>query len=336
MRKFLSVAISAAFLLAPAVALSACAKDGCDKASYAIEAEYFPEEHKLSAHMTVHAPNHTGNPLSQLKFELYPNAFREGAKYKPVEKAYESAVYYKGESYGGIEVKSVEGAKSFSVAGEDSNILCVETERELYPDECCELKISFEAILPEINHRFGVGENCVNLTGFYPVLCMPQESGFLEYPYAAYGDPFVSECADYTVTLTVPEEYTAVYGGSGEAATENGKRTYCVKAENVRETACLLGKFECVKGSAAGAEVEYYYLSDGKPQETLKAAEESLDYFSDTFGDYPYAKYVVAETDFPYGGMEYSGLSMISTSLRDNERAHVVVHETAHQWWYSL
>ena len=196
MRKSLSVALSAAFLLAPMVALSACAKDNCERASYSIEAEYFAEEHKLSAQMTVHAPNHTGNPLSQLKFELYPNAFREGAKYKPVETAYETAVYYKGASYGGIEITGVEGAKSFSVAGEDNNILCVEIGRELYPDECTELKISFEATLPEINHRFGVGENTVNLTGFYPVLCMPQESGFLEYPYAAYGDPFVSECAD--------------------------------------------------------------------------------------------------------------------------------------------
>lgn len=335
MRKFMSVALGTAMLLASVFPLVACAKSKCKRASYNIEGEYFPEERKLSARMSVHAPNCTENVLTELKFALHPNAFREGAKNKPVDKAYESAVYYKGASYGGIEITGIEGAKSFSVTGEDCNILSV-TVDELYPDECADLTLSFEATLPEINHRFGVGEKCVNLTGFYPVLCAFADGKYLEYPYASNGDPFVNECADYTVSLTVPAKYTAAYGGEGEVTEQGDKKTYRVTAESAREVAFVLGEFECVKGSAAGADIEYYYFKDENPQEALKAAEESLAYFSDMFGEYPYSKYTVVETDFPYGGMEYSGLSLISSALREGERVPVVVHETAHQWWYSL
>ena len=97
----------------------------------------------------------------------------------------------------------------------------------------------------------------------------------------------------------------------------------------------MLGSFRCVSASAS-VPVEYYYLTDGSPERTLRIAKESLGYYSRTFGNYAYPRYVVVEADFPYGGMEYSGLSLISTSITEGDRAAVVAHETAHQWWYAM
>ena len=333
MRKFFTVALAAPFALA-ALGLVACASEE-ERANYRIVAEYFPERSMLSACMEARIPNKTENPLSALSFELYPNAYREGAKYAPVPEAYAPAAYYSGMSYGGVRILSVEGAADFSVGGEDENILSVSLGEALFPGERAELAIRFEVSLAAVDHRLGVGERTVNLTGFYPALCAYGESGFREYVYAQYGDPFVAECADFTLSLTVPEGYGAAYGGTGSAATRDGKTVYEISAPDSREIAVVLGTFSRERTEANGTEIEYCYLDDETPERTLEIAAESLAYFSETFGAYGHPRYTVVETDFPYGGMEFPMLSMISASLSAEELPAVVVHETAHQWWYS-
>lgn len=334
MRRLISCTAAGFIFAASAAALCACGKAEA-RNRYKIEAEYFPEERLLSAEMTVTVTNSTENPLGELKFELWANAYREGALYAPVSDLYEPSAYYDGASYGGIAIKSVSDG-TFAVGGEDENILTVALPAELYPDESATLSMQFDVTLAKVNHRLGAGENCVNLCDFYPVLCAFGEGGFLEYPYACYGDPFVSGCADFDVTLTVPESYVAAYGGTGECVAQNGKKTYHVIAENARDAAFVLGDFQSVKTEAEGVEIEYYYLRDKNPSTALNAAAESLSYFSRTFGEYAYPRYVVAETDFPYGGMENAAFSMISSSLREEEIPVVVAHETAHQWWYAM
>ena len=287
--------------------------------------------------MTVTVPNSGENALEALKFELYPNAFREDAEFAPVSGIYKNAAYYAGMNYGGIAISSVENAAGFEINGEDKNILTVTLEEPLYPDEAVTLGIDFEVTIPAVNHRFGVGQHNVNLANFYPVLCARTESGFYECVYSSNGDPFVSECADYDVTLVIPEEYTAVWGGTGEWTAANGKKTCHAVFENVRDVAFVLGKeLRSVSADADGVSVEYWYFSDTSPDRTLKVATDSLSYFSRTFGKYEYPRYVVVQTDFPYGGMEYPALSMISSALKESEVPAVVAHETAHQWWYAM
>ncbi|MGN1052512.1 MAG: M1 family aminopeptidase, partial [Candidatus Scatosoma sp.] len=38
---------------------------------------------------------------------------------------------------------------------------------------------------------------------------------------------------------------------------------------------------------------------------------------------------------FCYGGMEYPALCYVSRELSEKNRNYVIVHETAHQWWYA-
>ena len=52
---------------------------------------------------------------------------------------------------------------------------------------------------------------------------------------------------------------------------------------------------------------------------------------------YPYATLTVVKTPFIYGGMEYPNLVFISDSIDEpQEYQKVIVHEIAHQWWYSV
>lgn len=338
MRKIICCAVGAVMLLSCA-SFAACKKT-VERCSYQITAEYFSEEKTLAAEMRVTVPNVTENALDALKFELWGNAFREGAAYRPVSDLYVPAAYYNGESYGGMQIASVEGAAGFEVCGEDENILSVSLSEALYPDESVTLDVSFTVTLAEINHRLGVGEHNVTLANFYPVLCA-YDNGFLEYVYAENGDPFVSECADYQVTLTVPQDYTVICSGQSARAEESGKAVYRVTAQNVRDVAFVMGTelttvSQTVNVSGADVVVQYAYIADETPEISLESAAQSLTFYSQTFGDYAYPCYSVVETDFPYGGMEYPGLVMISSALTESDYPMVIAHETAHQWWYAM
>ncbi len=307
---------------------------GEKKTSYDIDAEYFPAEDLLRCEMTVNAVNRTENALTSLPFQLWANAYREGAKYAPVSELYAPAAYYEGESYGDITVKALTGA-AFTIGGEDENILYAALPEPLYPDESVSLTFSFEVKLAHVDHRLGVGEHNVNLANFYPILCAYRAGGFYETVYSENGDPFVSECADYDVTLTVPASYTVAGAVLNEEG--GGKRVFTLKAENVRDVAFVLGEhLDRVDATACGIPVTYYYIEDESPEKTLRAACDSLACFHETFGAYAYPAYTVVQTDFPYGGMEYPMLSMISSSLQTEQIPAVVAHETAHQWWYAM
>ncbi|MDU6249585.1 MAG: M1 family aminopeptidase, partial [Paeniclostridium sordellii] len=71
---------------------------------------------------------------------------------------------------------------------------------------------------------------------------------------------------------------------------------------------------------------------------STKIAKDSIEIFSELFGEYPYNKYSVIASDFYIGGMEYPMISMIDKNLYTNKNKflleYVIAHETAHQWWY--
>ena len=309
---------------------------------YDMALEYAPEEATVSGEESVEFENRNETPLSVLKFNLWPNAYRADAVYRPVNESAEEAAFYAGKSYGGITVQSVEGGGEWAVEGEDKNLLCVTLAEPIAEGESARLKISFTAALPKINHRFGVAEGAVNLGNFFPVVCGVKGGGtFYETAYYSDGDPFVSDCADFTVSLTMPEQYTAAASGEEiSCEKKDGKKICRYRGENMRDFAFVLSdgfKTEEKQITLSGktVRVTYYYLSDEEPQNALNTACEALAYFSQSYGEYPYATYSVAQTGFCYGGMEYPALVYVSRELSERNKTYVVVHETAHQWWYA-
>ncbi len=302
---------------------------------YELTAEYLPESRTLTGAAKVTFENTTEEEISVLKFNLYPNAYRKDALYRPVSKTYEGAAYYAGESYGETVISSVNGAKNWEVLGEDENILYAYLERSLFPGDSVVLDIGFMTKLAAVNHRTGVTEHTVNLGNFFPILCGFKNGGFYECAYYSDGDPFYADCADYKLTLTLPKEY--VVASTGTCEEERGlesKKVYIATAEKTRDFAAVLSpKYRVLKKQAGDTELVYYYYADERAADTLATAAEAFAYFEKSFGEYPYPRYVLAETGFCFGGMEYPCLSMLSDELKGEARSRAVVHETAHQWW---
>nr|WP_286673032.1 M1 family aminopeptidase [Anaeromonas frigoriresistens] len=100
--------------------------------------------------------------------------------------------------------------------------------------------------------------------------------------------------------------------------------------------------FEKVVETHDGIDINLYFLKgiDEKVKEkTIEYAINSMNHFNNTFGKYPYGQYSIVETGFP-SGMEYPGIVFIGERYYDisvlHHLEHVLVHETAHQWWYGV
>ena len=333
--------VSLLLIICAAVAVfsfAGCKKKSAKVSEYEIFASYDSETRTLTGAVDFTYYNSTDNEFTELKFNLYGNAFRENALHKPVSSSYEARAFYDGKSYGSMSVESVENCANWNVTGEDENILSVTLTQPVYPEQSVKLKINYKLTLAKINHRTGVTKNAVNLGNFYPILCAYTKEGFIEAPYYHCGDPFVSECANYNVTIEMPAQYSAAASGklvTESTASERKKCSYSL--ENARDFALVLSdKFQVVSGSVNGVEINYYYYSDDNAQKSLAAACESVEYFSETFGGYVYPTLSVVQTGFCYGGMEYPALTMISDDLKSDEGIYTIVHENAHQWWYAM
>lgn len=303
--------------------------------SYDIVCEYDENSHTLTCEQNVNYVNRSNNTLNEICFFLYPNSFKEIA----VSNAYYDRAYPNGDSFGDIEIESVKiGDKDAEFNIENEAILNVILFNDLFPNENIEINLSYVVTLANVNHRLGYGDNAVNFGNFYPILCV-YDDGFVKNSFASNGDPFYSDIANYNVQITFPSNYTLATSGEVLRSTnENSKTTTEIKGEKLRDFCFVLStKFEVISKTINDVNVNYYYYDDENAEEYLTLACEVIEEFSSSFGDYPYKNVNVVKTNFCFGGMEYPNLVYISDEITDSETyRYVIVHELAHQWWYSL
>lgn len=308
--------------------------------TYQMELTY-TDDHMLKGSEVLSYTNRTDTTLSMLCFHLYPKAFSAGAVNKPVSTLNEKKAYPNGFSAGDIVINNVlingvEAKHEFD--GVDNNILKVHLGFELEPLDKVNVKIDFTVQVPNINHRFGYGENAVNLANFYPIVCVFENGEFITDPYNSNGDPFYSDMANYEVKITVPANFVlASTGEQTSRVNEEETSTYYLNAKTVRDFAIVLSnKFEVLTDTVEDVTVSYYYYNDDNANENLKVALDSITTFNKLFGKYPYKTLAVVKTNFVHGGMEYPNLVYISDEVTGADYKNVIVHEIAHQWWYGV
>ena len=298
------------------------------------------EENVLTATQDFTFYNQYETSFTYLKFNLFANAYRQGAKRSPVLSQHLSLSYPDGINYGNVEILSVtqDGENlEYSICGEDQNILQVKLKSEVFPEEYAQITIDFKVVIARVVSRLGINEKTVNLANFYPILCA-YDNGFYECVYYGIGDPFYSECADYNIKITTDKDYVVASGGEKISSQEqNRKRTTTYNLKNARSLALVLSKeFKTQSAKVNDTTITYFYYQDQTPKESLNHAINSLKLFSQKFGEYPYSTYSVVQTRFVQGGMEFPTITFISDNLEGTAYGEVIVHETAHQWWQSV
>lgn len=320
-----------------AVVITGCDNVSEQRTSYVINAVLDTENMTLTADMDVHYVNESDAELDSLYFHLYPNAYREGARFTPVATSDMAEAYPHGVNYGGIAIGSVtvNGEDcSWEIGGEDENILMI-TGLEVLPGGELDVGVDFTLAIPETRNRFGHYDGKINLGNWYPIAAVRENGAWRTDPYTTYGDPFYSDTADYDVTVTVPSGWEVAGSGSVSASMNGDDMTYVFNADGVRDFAlCSSADYTCMEGSAGDVTVRFYGTS-AQAESGLSVACDAVETFSELYGEYPYDTLSVVMTPFIEGGMEYPSLVMISDSLGADMTKEAIIHETAHQWWYA-
>ena len=311
--------------------------------NYHLELTFNDIDYTISGKMNVNYYNKSQTPLSAIYFNLYPSAFRDSAQQEIIGLSNFDKCYYNGVSYGGIDIcrvySNAELNLNFEISGTDENILIAHLQKPVEPETYSNLNIDFNITIPNINHRFGYGENTINLGNFFPIACVFENGQWAEMEYYSYGDPFYSEVSNFEVELTYPNKYVVASTGIEIASAVSGLNKISVyKAKAVRDFAIVLSdKFEVISTKVNNVEVFYYFYDDEQASESLNTSKLAIETYSNLFGNYPYEQVKIVQSNFVHGGMEYPSLVLVADDLNNYETyTYVIVHELAHQWWYGV
>lgn len=297
----------------------------------------------LNATENIRYINKSNSDLHEIKFHLYPNAFRQDATiYKATNETQNARAYPNGFSAGNITIFSVkqgERETDFAISGEDKNLLSVPLDSVLRSGGVVAIQIAFNLIIPNCNHRFGYGTNTLNLGNWYPIACVFENNQFVTDGYSPNGDPFYSDVSNYNVKIEYDAKLKlASTGNIIEEKQNSDKIITAINAKAVRDFAIVFSeKFNMITAQAGMTTINYFYYDDENSEFHLQTAVDAVNTFNDLIGIYPYDVLNVVKTNFLQGGMEYPNLVYISDSVDiENEYNNVIIHEIAHQWWYGV
>lgn len=311
---------------------------------YHIEIDLDYGEKTYKGKQTTTYINNTDKDLEELYFHLYPNAFKT-VDTAPIlfDRGQGEILPYKEGHIDLIKVSANNKELNYRIQGETNTILNIQLDQALIKGEEIKIYFEYEVKLPQAQERFGYGERVINGGNWYPVAAVYDEDGWNLDPYYKIGDPFYSDTANYNVRINTSKDVVVASSGNIRSeVVERGKKTYEIEGKLIRDFAWSASKdYKIAEKEVDGTTIKLYYLDKSKSmiKKALKFGEDSLKTFNNLFGQYPYGIYSIVMTEFPTG-MEYPGLVFISYDLFKSPLAdmleQVIVHETAHQWWYGL
>lgn len=269
---------------------------------------------------------------------------------------------------GGVSAARLDGqALAVRTEGEDGSEVYITLPTPLEPGGSATLELDYAAPVYMGGWRCAFSslgyadltERTYELAQFYPVLAVYEDGAWQTEPYVEDGECMYSRCADYDLTVRLPERYTLIASGDetrGETAA--GVTVWQVRAEDMRDvTLVASAQLEELTGGTGGVTVNSWYFDDGagggraQGELSLQAALDAVDAFTEAYGPCPYGELDVVMSGYMQGGMEAPGLVRISegyswelaegaepdpeTGGGPDSCAATVAHEVAHQWFYA-
>jgi len=314
-----------------------------DGTAYTMDVNLMYAEHRLDVQQRIDYTNVTSTTLTDLMLNVHPNRSKGTFTLNDVK----------------IDVN---GEKVKPEVFPLDVTLKVVLPDELPPDEHVTLYLSYTLSLPRIepdaqfsDASFGYSNRAISLGNWYPVMApYRQDKGWYTLSYFPVGDPYVTEVADYHVTITATQG--VIVAGTG-VETQSGNRWH-YEAQRARSFALTASDVylidsapvdasvpEAERSGAAGDQRVYSYYFPGNEtagRAALDAATQALELFIELYGPYPYPAYRLCETDFA-GGLEFSGLTFLGSTFYDQYDGTartglitLIAHEVSHQWFYGL
>jgi hypothetical protein len=287
-------------------------------------------EHKLSVRERIDYTNVTSETLDALMLNVHPNHSRGTFTLNDVK-------------------VDVDGELVQPNVYPLDVTLRVELPRPLPPKEHVALYLDFTLNLPKINPgeefsggSLGYSKRSISLGNWYPVMAPYRgDKGWYGLKYFPVGDPYVTDVADYSVTITATQG--VIIAGSGQETRTGNRWHYDI--EQARSFAFAASdQYQVSTAQAGQINVHSYFFPNNKDagEAVLQTGTQAMELFTELYGSYPYADYRIAETEFS-GGMEFSGLTFLGSVFYDQYDGTtrtpllpLAAHEVAHQWFYGL
>ncbi len=217
----------------------------------------------------------------------------------------------------------------------------------LSPGEQAVITMDFAVTVPTTVGRnyasFSYLEGILALPHFYPMIAVYDDEGWNAEVPPPYGDVVYADTSFYLVKITAPVSQTLVTSGVTIAETAVGNaQTVTVAAGPMRDFyLAAAADFQRESRTVGETTVNSYAPAAvaHSNRQALDDVSSALETFNGLLGEYPFTELDVIATPTTAGGIEYPGAIVLALGMYQNPRDFfeiAAVHETAHQWFYSL
>jgi hypothetical protein len=334
-----------------------------DVASYNIQVSLDTAAKTITGHETITYLNTSRDPIPNLVFHLYLNAFKSADTIFMTESGtHHRFSTWDPEHPGWIEVTALHLANGTALTLEplyDGTLARATLPLPVKPGQSVQVEVDFKALLPHVFARTGFAggpaEDYYMVGQWFPKLGVWQNGGWNAYPYHANSE-YYADYGSYDVAITLPTGYITGGGGLPASTVDNGNGTQTVTYQSGRVidfSWTASPHFKTASRIMEGVEILYLVLPEHSwsVKRVLDAAQAALENFGAWYGPYPYPRLTLVDVpdDGPdAGGMEYptlvtvgmeSLLGMSSLLPRvgiDHSLEAATIHEIGHQWWYAM
>jgi len=339
---------------------------------YHIDVRLLEESKTLQAEQTITWKNPGKNPVSELYFHLYPNAFKSkdstfmkesGGQLRNDKATTASAGYMRVDALTTAEGNSLLPRLHY-VQPDDGNTNDFTLAKLRLPDavppgSTVTLKLKFEVKLPEVFARMGYNGDFVMAGQWFPKIAVYETAGTRGRATEGWNihqyhgnSEFYSDFGIYSVKINVPEGYKVAATGfqTNPPTSADGRQTFQFYADDVHDFAWSASPdFVYIEepfsaNNVPGVRIKLYIdpLHADLKDRYIHAAKSSLAKYAQWYGTYPYSTLSIVvppKGANGAGGMEYPTLVTAFSAENDSpgfELERTVVHEIGHQYWYGM
>ena len=314
-----------------------------------IQAVFSPDDATLTVQQDFVLTNRHDNALDAVVLRAYANAFqRQETSPLATEELFEQCYPY-GFYEGGIHLTSAhwlsdtQTIADYHYSDDAQTVLTFPLVAPWLPEQTLTLRLCYTVSLPLACTRFGYSEEIYAFANalLIPAMYDEEKQAYHTEPYHPIGESYLSDCANYYVSLTVPQGYQVASSSVDQTpTTQDGQTVYHFVALAHRDFTMAISPFYTYATEEVNGVSLYAYVVDpDRLTEVLGYVKNAFTSYEKRYGDYPYESFTVAEVDFPIGGMEYAGMTFMASPIINEggeTLEHTLVHEVAHQWWFAI
>jgi hypothetical protein len=338
-----------------------------NRADYDLKVRLDDKAKTISGYADIVYKNNSPDTLKQINFHLYANLFKNDSDYMKKKNRPDEAK----EGYTVIDSMFEDSIKNDEIKINGS-MAYLTLKEPISPYQEKKLRVYFTNKIPYPYLREGFYKGKYDISQWYPKVAVYKDKKWSDFQTDDKGE-FYNEFGDYSLTITLPENYFVFGTGvmdddsfeldriknisdrdskqkKDKFKPSDKMKSLRFTAQNVNDYAfSIVNDFKYLKEERGGLTVEII-CSRGN-EERFKAQIDNvfniINYFSEKYYPYPYPKITIIEGLLKAGGgMEYpmfivlgdilAGEKIPDGIIKTQFIEDVIAHEIAHQWFYLI